>query len=152
MEHQTRDSFWRHGSVCEDYGQITIPVLNVSGRADGHAAAGFRSVKNSACTKGTAGPWGHCFPFSGLPGPAIGFLQEALRRWERWLKGIDTGGKQDPALRLFVQDCAPPAVHHATRTGRWVAACSPGHRVEFRSGSIIFRARRLPARPHRASI
>lgn len=133
MEHQTRDAFWRQGSVCENYSQITIPVMNVSGWADGYTAAVFRSVENFPGAKGIAGPWGHCYPFSGVPGPAIGFLQEALRWWDRWLKGIETGVEQDPALRVFVQDCAPPAAHHATRAGRWVGLPSwPTDRIAER--------------------
>ena len=120
MQHQTRDDFWRQGSVCEDYSRITVPVLAVSGWADGYTAAVFRSAENLPGAKGIAGPWGHCYPFSGVPGPAIGFLQESLRWWDRWLKGSDTGVEQDPALRLFVQDCAVPAAHHSARTGRWI--------------------------------
>ena len=29
--------------------------------------------------KGIIGPWSHNFPETGVPGPAIGFLQESLR-------------------------------------------------------------------------
>ena len=32
------------------------------------------------------GPWVHQYPHTAVPGPAIGFLQEALRWWDRWLK------------------------------------------------------------------
>ena len=37
--------------------------------------------------RGSIGPWAHGFPHDGLPGPAIGFLQECVRWWDRWLKG-----------------------------------------------------------------
>ena len=30
------------------------------------------------------------WPEEGYPGPAIGFLQEALRFWDHWLKGERT--------------------------------------------------------------
>jgi predicted acyl esterase len=29
LRHQTRDDFWKYGSVCEDYSQINIPALVV---------------------------------------------------------------------------------------------------------------------------
>ena len=31
LEHQTRDAFWKHGSVCEDYAAIETPVYAVGG-------------------------------------------------------------------------------------------------------------------------
>ena len=36
LRHQRRDAYWRHGSICENYSDITCPVLAVSGWADGH--------------------------------------------------------------------------------------------------------------------
>ena len=36
LQHQRRDAFWKHGSVCEDYGAITCPVYAVGGWADGY--------------------------------------------------------------------------------------------------------------------
>ena len=35
MRHQPRDDYWRHGSVCEDYGAIQCPVFAVGGWTDG---------------------------------------------------------------------------------------------------------------------
>ena len=35
-------------------------------------------------------------PYEGVPGPAIGFLQEAVRWWDQWLKGIDSGIMDGP--------------------------------------------------------
>ncbi len=34
LSHQTRDVFWKHGSVCEDYSHIKVPSL-VIGKAVG---------------------------------------------------------------------------------------------------------------------
>ncbi len=123
LAHQRRDGFWRHGSVCEDYGRLTCAVLAVGGWADGYTAAVFRLVENMTRgpVKGIVGPWGHLDPYKGVPGPAVGFLQECQRWWDRWLKGIDTGVERDPALRLWLQDYVPPQPHHDQRPGRWVA-------------------------------
>lgn len=121
LAHQRRDGFWRHGSVIETYDAIQCPVLAVSGWADGYTAAVFRLVENlQGPVKGIVGPWGHKYPHRGVPGPAIGFLQECKRWWDRWLKGIETGVEADPALRLYLQDSAPPAAHHDQRPGRWL--------------------------------
>ena len=120
MEHQRRDAFWKHGSVCEDYSRIDIPVMNASGWVDGYTAAVFRCVENLPGSKGIAGPWGHKFPHDGVPGPAIGFLQESKRWWDRWLKGKKTGVENDPALRLFLQGSEPPQPHFDARKGKWI--------------------------------
>ncbi len=123
LQHQRRDAFWRHGSVCEDYGKLQCAILAVGGWADGYTAAVFRLVENlnRPNCKGIVGPWGHLKPHRGVPGPAMGFLQECKRWWDRWLKGIDTGVERDPALRLWLQDDVPPKSHYDERPGRWIA-------------------------------
>ncbi len=134
MEHQRRDAFWKHGSVCEDYGKIEIPVLNVSGWVDGYTAAVFRSVENMPGAKGIAGPWGHKYPHVGIPGPAIGFLQECDRWFGRWLKGKKTGVEDDPPIRVFLQDGETPRPHFDARKGRWLGLPqwpSPNIRTEM---------------------
>ena len=37
LSHQTRDEYWKHGSVCEDFFAIQCPVYAVSGWADGYS-------------------------------------------------------------------------------------------------------------------
>ncbi|ALD11678.1 CocE/NonD family hydrolase [Clavibacter capsici] len=126
LAHQERDDYWRHGSVCEDYSAIDAAVLAVGGWADPYRDAVLRLVENlPGPAKGIVGPWSHQYPDRGLaPGPSIGFLQETLRWWDRWLKGVDTGVEADPALRAFISDSEPPATSYPERTGRWVAAAS----------------------------
>jgi uncharacterized protein len=121
LRHQRRDAYWKHGSICEDWSAIEIPVFAVSGWADGYSNAVFRLLENlqSPC-KGLIGPWGHKYPHMGIPGPAIGFLQEAVRWWDQWLKGVETGIMEEPALRVWMQDSAPPSMNYLDRAGRWV--------------------------------
>ena len=122
LEHQRRDSYWKHGSVCEDFGRIEIPVYAVNGWADNYAAAIPRLLAGlGGPRKGLIGPWAHNFPHNGGPGPAIGWLQEALRWWDHWLKGADTGIMDEPILRVWMPESVPPAVSYAERPGRWVA-------------------------------
>ena len=120
IAHQTRDAYWRHGSVCEDYSRIDVPVLAVGGWADGYTAAVFRCVENIAGSKGLLGPWGHCYPHQGVPGPAIGFLHECRAWFGQWLAGEANGVEALPDLRLFVQDSIPPAAVVDHRPGRWI--------------------------------
>jgi uncharacterized protein len=132
LEHQRRDDFWKHGSVSENYAAIQCPVLGVSGWADGYTAAVFRLAENlSVPCKGLVGPWGHLYPHRGVPGPAIGFLQECVRWWDRWLKDKPTGVEQDPTLRLWLQDSVPPQSHYDYRPGRWIGIDSwPAPEIE----------------------
>ena len=122
LKHQRRDTFWKHGSVCEDFAAIKCPVLAVGGWLDGYTQTVFRLVENlKAPCKGLVGPWGHKQPQRGVPGPAIGFLQECARWWDHYLKGIDRGVDKDPAMRLWLMDPAEPRPHFRERPGRWLA-------------------------------
>ena len=122
IEHQHRDEFWQQGSVCEDYSSITAAVYAVGGWADGYSNAIPRMLANlPGPKKGLIGPWAHAYPHDANPGPQIGFLQEALRWWDYWLKGKDTGIMDEPMLRAWMQESVPPATTYPERPGRWVA-------------------------------
>ena len=121
LKHQRRDGYWRHGSICEDYSVVRCPVMAVSGWADGYSNAVFRLLTNlDVPRKGLIGPWGHKYPHIGVPGPAIGFLQEAVRWWDHWLKDIDDGLMDEPMLRVWMQESVPPSAKYDHRPGRWV--------------------------------
>ena len=120
--HQRRDVYWRHGSVCEDYAAIQCPVYAVGGWTDGYTNAIPRLLERLAVPrKGLIGPWAHAYPHFALPGPQIGFLQEMLRWWDRWLKGEETGVMDEPMVRAWMTDSVTPATYHETLPGRWVA-------------------------------
>ena len=121
LNHQTRDAYWRHGSVCENYGGIRAAVLAVGGWGDAYKNAVPQLVEHlSAPVKGIVGPWVHKYPHFAAPEPRIGFLQEALRWWDRWLKGIDTGVENDPAYSVYLMDGVRPQTWYEHRPGRWV--------------------------------
>ncbi|HEY6431936.1 MAG TPA: CocE/NonD family hydrolase, partial [Acetobacteraceae bacterium] len=121
LRHQRRDAYWKHGSVCEDYGAIACAVLAVGGWTDGYTNAIPRLLAGlSAPRLGLIGPWAHRYPHFASPEPRIGFLQEALRWWDRWLKGIDNGVMDEPMLRTWIMDSVRPAAWHEERPGRWV--------------------------------
>ncbi|MFC9682274.1 CocE/NonD family hydrolase [Streptomyces sp. NPDC056948] len=125
LEHQQRDDYWRHGSVCEDYTAIDAAVLAVGGWNDPYRDTVLRLVEHlpGDRVRGIVGPWSHQYPDRGLPpGPAIGFLQETLRWWDQHLKGVDTGVMAEPLLRAWLNDPVPPAPSHEEMPGRWVSA------------------------------
>ena len=140
LRHQRRDAYWRHGSVCEDYAAVRCPVMAVSGWADGYSNAVFRLLANLRVPrKGLIGPWSHLYPHLGKPGPAIGFLQEELRWWDRWLKGKDTGIMDEPMLRVWMQDSVPPTTRYDHRPGRWVVEQAwPSANVEQQRYQLAF--------------
>ncbi len=122
LKHQRRDAFWKHGSICEDWGAITCPVYLVGGWADGYSNTIPRMLAHLTCPKkGLIGPWAHKYPHFAKPGPQIGFLQDALRWWDKWLKGIETGIMDEPQYRVWLEDPAPPLAYYEQRAGRWVA-------------------------------
>ncbi len=119
--HQWRDEQWKHGSVSDDLSAIRCPVYAVGGWADGYSNAIGRLLAGlTVPRKGLVGPWAHTFPHHGYPGPKIGFLQEAIRWWDHWLKGHDTGIMAEPQLRAWMQDSVPPAAQYDVRPGRWI--------------------------------
>ncbi|MCX4548954.1 CocE/NonD family hydrolase [Streptomyces sp. NBC_01500] len=124
LAHQTRDAYWRHGSVCEDYTAIDAAVLAVGGWHDPYRDTVLRLVEHldPSRVRGLIGPWSHQYPDRGLPpGPAIGFLQETLRWWDHHLKGEDTGVMEEPLLRSWISESHPPATVYPELPGRWVA-------------------------------
>jgi len=121
LRHQTRDAYWKHGSVCEDYSAIKAKVLAVGGWGDAYKNAVPQIVENIPGSKGILGPWVHKYPHFAVPEPRIGFLQEALRWWDKWLKGDENGGEDDPALRHYLMDGVRPATWYAERPGRWLS-------------------------------
>ena len=131
LRHQRRDAYWRHGSVGEDLARVACPVYAIGGWADAYTNAIPRLLAGLAAPrKGLVGPWAHVYPHAGTPGPAIGFLQEALRWWDRWLKGMDTGIMDEPLCRFWMPEGREGA-------GRWVAeAAWPSPRITPRRWAL----------------
>ena len=131
LEHQTLDEYWKHGSVCFDYGAIACPTWFWGGWADLYRDTPLRLAKNLTVPhKVTVGPWGHLYPHEASPEPSVGFLQEALRWWDHWLKGVANDVMHEPALNFYMMDSVPPLPAHAERPGRWVAETAwPSPRV-----------------------
>lgn len=121
LQHQRRDAFWKHGSVCEDFSAIEAAVFAVGGWADNYASTIPRMLEGlSAPRLGLIGPWLHKYPHFAVPGPAIGFLQESLRWWDHWLKNMDTGIMDEPLYRAYMLESVRPKSSYDHRDGRWI--------------------------------
>ncbi len=135
LRHQRRDELWKHGSICEDWSAITCPVYLVGGWADGYSNTISRMLAHLQCPKkGLIGPWAHKYPHFAKPGPQIGFLQESLRWWDKWLKGIETGIMDEPEYRVWMEEPERPLAYYDERPGRWVAEPQwPSPNIEVRT-------------------
>ena len=122
LRHQRRDALWRQGTIRENYAAIRCPVLATGGWADCWPNTVGRLLANlEVPRKGISGPWGHNYCCFAKPGPRIGFLQEALRWWDRWLKGEENGVEKDPTLHAYVLHSHAPEPFGKARPGHWVA-------------------------------
>jgi hypothetical protein len=108
--------------VDEDYSAIACPVYAVGGWTDPYTNSVPRLLEGlSVPRKGLIGPWAHSYPHTAVPHPAIGFLQESLRWWDHWLKGINTGIMDEPMLRVWMPEAVSPQAFEPEWPGRWVA-------------------------------
>lgn len=122
MSHQTRDAYWKHGSVIEDYNAMSCPIFMVGGWNDAYRDSVFRVLEGyDGVAKGLIGPWAHTYPHAGAPGPAIDFLGLAVRWWDYCLKGADNGIHDEPKMQVWMQDALPAQAGYAERSGDWVA-------------------------------
>jgi hypothetical protein len=68
-----------------------------------------------------------------VPGPTVGFLQESLRWFDRWMRGKDTGVERDPMLTAWMPQAVPAKSYYPNSPGRWVAEAQwPSPRIKPR--------------------
>ncbi|MEM8792677.1 MAG: CocE/NonD family hydrolase [Pseudomonadota bacterium] len=121
MRHPSRDDFWKHGSVCEDWSAIKAATLAIGGWADAYVNAPSALATNlSAPVSALMGPWEHKYPHIARidPADAIG---EILRWFDQHLKGVESGAAALPAYRHFQQEHASPSRLYRSMMGRWLA-------------------------------
>ena len=118
FKHQRDGPFWR--SPCRPLSAIKIPCFLIGGLLDGYRDSIpriFEQVK--APVKAIVGPWNHTFPNDAEPGPQIEWREEALRWWDQWLKGRNTGVMEDAPLSIYMQDWHAPDPHLKDLPGKW---------------------------------
>ena len=121
LKHPHRDAFWKHGSVCEDYQRIKVPVLAMTGWADSYVNTPVQLVENLAVpAKALIGAWEHRYAHLSRVNPSD-FHSEVIRWFDRWLKGEENGAENLPDYRTFMQEHGNPTPMFSPRSGTWIA-------------------------------
>ncbi len=156
LRHPTYDRFWTKLDVERGYQRVKVPVLNIGGwydifqvgtvrnflgmRSEGgtpEARAGTKLIMRASAHAPApdASPTGVGDIDFG-PSNTLDVNAESLRFYDHYLKGIDNGAQDDPAVRLFVM--VPPDAGR-TGSGFWVSGPTyplPGTETEhWRLGS-----------------
>ena len=134
LAEQTKSSYWKHGSVSEDYSRIKIPVYAIGGWADAYRNTIFRLLENlSSPCKGLIGPWAHVYPNIAYPNPKIDYVRESVRWWDKWLKNIDNDIMDEPVVQYYLMDSVEPEVDYAHREGSWQSETAwPSASIEYK--------------------
>lgn len=99
-EHADKDDFWQARVI--DPKAIAVPAFCVGGWGDLFYDAMVRTFEGLAGPRKLLfGPWMHVLP-DASPTGATDTLGQMLRWWDHWLRGIDTGIMDEPAVTLFV--------------------------------------------------
>ena len=123
LQHQHRDAYWQHGSICEDYSKITAAVLAVGGWGDAYSNAVPRMLTGLSCPRrGIVGPWLHQYPHVALPNPRIDFLGECLAWWDRWLRNLADERQPRPLYSAYMMQSEHLETARVCRKGHWIAA------------------------------
>ena len=120
LQHQRKDDYWKHGSISQDFSSVIIPALVISGWADGYLNAPPAAAANLGhhC-KAVNGPWIHKYPHFAWPKPRMDFIGEAIRWWDRWLKGIDNQVEDLPVYRAYISENVKPSLRREYEAGHW---------------------------------
>ena len=126
IREQADGPYWRRGSLAPDYDALQCAVFQVAGWSDSYVDPAFRIQERcrNAAIRTLVGNWVHSFPDDAYPGPNIDWLHELVRFFDRYLKGIENGWEDEPALTWFEHEWAAPEPFPREWPGRWRAAAS----------------------------
>jgi predicted acyl esterase len=120
FQHQRDGAFWR--SPVRPLNQLEVPCFLIGGLADGYRDSIPRMLEQvKSPVRALVGPWNHSFPNEADFGPRIEWREDAVRWWDYWLKGRDTGVLQDPKLVIFLRHWFPPNPNLEEVPGEWRA-------------------------------
>jgi putative CocE/NonD family hydrolase len=107
---QQRDGpFWDRTSLNARYDSIRVPTFVIGGWYDGYRDSVPRMLEHlQAPVKAIVGPWSHYYPHDASPKPRMEWRHEAVRWYDYWLKGRDTGILDEPRFAVFVRRWHPP--------------------------------------------
>lgn len=119
---QQRDGpYWDRASLRGRYDKIRIPTFHIGGWYDGYRDSVARMLQNvkHVPVKGMVGAWHHTFPHQPYPGPGMEWRHEAVRWFDQFLKGKNTGILDEPRFAVFVRDWHPPGPRLDRAPGQW---------------------------------
>jgi len=118
LKHQHDGPFWR--DRVRPLSEITIPSFLIGGMQDGYRDnVPDMLMKSKAPIKAIVGPWNHSFPNEPDFGPQVEWRDQAVRWFDHWLKGHDTGVEHDPRLVIYMQHWHPPDPNLQNVPGEW---------------------------------
>ena len=118
LRHQHDGPFWRE--PVRPLKEIAIPSFLIGGLLDGYRDnVTDMLMQASGPVKAIVGPWNHTFPNEAVPGPQIEWRNEAVRWFDHWLKGRDTGVEHDPRLVIYMQHWHAPDPSLENVPGEW---------------------------------
>jgi len=120
-KNQQRDGpFWDRASLKGRYDALKVPSFHIGGWYDGYRDSLPRMLENlDAPVKAMIGPWSHAWPHDPYPEPGMEWRYEAVRWFDHWLKGRDTGIMDEPRFAVYVRGWHPPGPYLATVPGYW---------------------------------
>jgi putative CocE/NonD family hydrolase len=118
---QQRDGpFWDRTTLKARYESIRVPTFVIGGWYDGYRDSVPRMLEHlQAPVKAIVGPWSHYYPHDASPKPRIEWRHEAVRWYDYWLKGRDTGILDEPRFAVFVRRWHPPGPVLEQVDGAW---------------------------------
>ncbi|MGA7905893.1 MAG: CocE/NonD family hydrolase [Candidatus Sulfotelmatobacter sp.] len=118
LKHQHDGQFWR--DRVRPLSAITIPSFLIGGLQDGYRDnVPDMLMQAKGPVRAIVGPWNHTFPNDAAYGPRIEWRDQAVRWFDYWLKGRDTGVQNDPRLVIYMQHWHPPDPNLAEVPGEW---------------------------------
>ena len=125
MKHQRDGAFWR-APLRRPIEELQVPAFLIGGLADGYRDSIPRMLERvKAPIKAWIGPWNHGFPSDSDYGPHYEWRDQAVRWFDYWLKGRDTGVLKDPRLVIYQQHWHPPGSEAQDVPGEWRAESWP---------------------------
>jgi predicted acyl esterase len=124
MKHQRDGAFWR--APLKPIETLEVPAFLIGGLQDGYRDSIPRMLeKVKAPLKAWIGPWNHGFPNGSDYGPLYEWRDQAVRWFDYWLKGRDTGVLQDPRVVIYQQHWHAPESRSQDVPGEWRAEAWP---------------------------
>lgn len=118
LKHQHDGPFWR--DRVRPLKEIAIPTFLIGGLQDGYRDnVPDMLMQSKAPIKAIVGPWNHTYPNNADYGPRVEWRDQAVRWFDYWLKGRDTGVTHDPRLVVYMQHWHLPDSNLENVPGEW---------------------------------